>query len=114
MKAALITGACINTGVAIVEKFASEGINVVFTGRSLDSVRDAEARYRAAFPGVKIFGYTINAVKESGDVDSDGVEKLFSWLDENDIFIDTLILNAADQGLGMKIFENPISDFLRV
>ena len=29
-KYALITGACINTGVAIVEKFASEGWNVVF------------------------------------------------------------------------------------
>ena len=114
MKAALITGACINTGVAIVEKFASEGINIVFTGRREDSVRDAEAKYRAAFPGVKIFGYTIHAVKQSGDVDSDGVDKLFSWLDENDIFLDTLILNAADQGLGMKIFENPISDFLRV
>jgi len=27
MKTALITGACINTGVAIVEKFASEGWN---------------------------------------------------------------------------------------
>ena len=114
MKAALITGACINTGVAIVEKFASEGINVVFTGRREDSVIEAETKYRAAFPGVKIFGYVINAVKESGDVDADGVTKLFSWLDENDIFIDTLVLNAADQGLQMKIFENPISDFLRV
>ena len=33
-KYALITGACINTGVAIVERFASEGWNVVFTGRN--------------------------------------------------------------------------------
>ena len=33
MKNVLITGACINTGVAIVEKFAAEGWNVVFTGR---------------------------------------------------------------------------------
>ena len=30
MKTVIITGACINTGVAIVEKFASEGWNVVF------------------------------------------------------------------------------------
>ena len=29
----LVTGACINTGVDIVEKFASEGWDVVFTGR---------------------------------------------------------------------------------
>ena len=38
MKAVLITGACINTGVAIVEKFASEGYTVVFTGRSIETI----------------------------------------------------------------------------
>ena len=114
MRAVLVTGACINTGVAIVEKFAKEGKNIVFTGRRADSVREAEERYRAAFPDVKISGYVINAVKESGEVDGEGVKSLFSWLDANDIFLETLVLNAADQGLGMKIFENPISDFLRV
>ena len=47
MKAALITGACINTGVAIVERFASEGRNVVFTGRRPDAIAEAEAsKYR--------------------------------------------------------------------
>ena len=45
-KNALITGACINTGVAIVEKFAAEGYDVVFTGRSEEKVRAAEAAYR--------------------------------------------------------------------
>jgi NAD(P)-dependent dehydrogenase (short-subunit alcohol dehydrogenase family) len=114
MNAVLITGACINTGVAIVERFAREGQNVVFTGRREDSVREAESRYRKKFPDVKILGYVINAVKESGEVDSDGVKRMFEWLDDNGIFIKTLVLNAADQGLGMKIFENPISDFLRV
>ena len=29
-KATLITGACINTGVAIVEKFARDGHNIIF------------------------------------------------------------------------------------
>ena len=43
-KTALITGACINTGVAIVEKFASEGYNVVFTGRNKESVKTAEKK----------------------------------------------------------------------
>ena len=42
MKNVLVTGACINTGVAIVEKFASEGYNVVFTGRNCESVSEAE------------------------------------------------------------------------
>ena len=46
MKTALITGACINTGVDIVEKFASEGWNVVFTGRSIEKVHAAEKAYK--------------------------------------------------------------------
>ena len=40
-KAVLVTGACINTGVAIVEKFAKEGYNVIFTGRSSRAAIDA-------------------------------------------------------------------------
>ena len=45
MKTVLITGACINTGVAIVEKFASEGYNVVFTGRNIEKVEIKEKEY---------------------------------------------------------------------
>ena len=45
-KTALVTGACINTGVAIVEKFASEGWNVVFTGRNVETVHAKEKEYR--------------------------------------------------------------------
>ena len=71
-KAVLITGACINTGVAI------------------DS-HDA-----------------------SGAVNESGVSRLFETLDAKDILVDTLVLNAADQGLGQKIFENPLTDFMKV
>lgn len=45
-KYALITGACINTGVAIVEKFASEGWNVIFTGRNCEKVHATEKLYK--------------------------------------------------------------------
>ena len=45
-KSVLITGACINTGVAIVEKFAQEGWNVVFTGRNIEKVHAAEKEYQ--------------------------------------------------------------------
>lgn len=114
MNAALITGACTNTGVAIVEKFASEGKNVVFTGRSPEKVQAAEAKYREKFPNVTIIGYALNSLIDERTIDEEGVRNMFAWLDENDIFIDALVLNAADQGLGMKIFESPITDFMRV
>jgi NAD(P)-dependent dehydrogenase (short-subunit alcohol dehydrogenase family) len=113
-KAVLITGACINTGVAIVEKFASEGKNVVFTGRSIEKVEAAEQKYREKFKDVTIIGYAIDSLLDERTVDEESVVALFKFLDERDIFIDTLVLNAADQGLGMKIFENPLTDLMKV
>ena len=68
-KTVLITGACINTGVAIVEKFAAEGYDVVFTGRSPEKVKAAEEAYRAKFPEVKILGYAIDSLIDPTTVD---------------------------------------------
>lgn len=113
-KFSLITGACVNTGVAIVEKFAGEGRNVIFTGRSAEKVAEAKKRYRAAFPGVKIIGKTLTALVNDTAPDEADVKNLFAALDKAGIFVDTLVLNAADQGLDMKIFESPITDFMRV
>lgn len=113
-KTALITGACINTGVAIVEKFASEGYNVIFTGRSPESVTAAEERYREKFPAANIKGCAIHSLAADGSVNEKGVAELFAALDAAGVFIETLVLNAADQGLGMKIFENDLSGFVSV
>ena len=110
MKAVLITGACINTGVAIVEKFASEGYNVIFTGRSMEKVLAAEKIYREKFPTVEIIGYHMDSLLDERTVDETSVEKMFADIDSRGLFVETLVLNAADQGLGQKIFENPLTD----
>ena len=114
MKTVLVTGACINTGVAIVEKFAREGYRVIFTGRNPETVREKEAEYRNAFPNVEICGYAMDSLLDERTVDEQGVADLFAYLDEKGFVVDTLVLNAADQGLGMKIFENPLTDFMKV
>ena len=114
MKTALVTGACTNTGVAIAEKFAAEGYDVVFTGRSPEKVRIAEERYRKMFPDRRIFGYAIDSLVDERTVDEAAVEALFADLDAKGIVVETLVLNAADQGLGMKIFENPLTDLMKV
>lgn len=113
-KAVLITGACINTGVAIVEKFAENGWNVVFTGRNCETVHNKEKEYKEKFPDVEIIGYHIDSLINERTVDEESVEKMFTELDNKGIFVETLVLNAADQGLNMKIFENPLTDFMRV
>ncbi len=110
----LITGACINTGVAIVEKFASEGYNVIFTGRNTESVKSAEEKYRAKFCETKIIGYAIDSLIDEKTVDEASVRNMFDFIDGCGLFVETLVLNAADQGLGQKIFENPITDFMKV
>ena len=114
MKTVLITGACINTGVAIVHKFAAEGYRVIFTGRDPQKVQTAEAAYRTAFPNAEISGYTIDSLLPNGNVDEASVDKLFADIESKGCFVETLVLNAADQGLGMKLFESPLSDFTRV
>jgi NAD(P)-dependent dehydrogenase (short-subunit alcohol dehydrogenase family) len=77
-------------------------------------VAAAQARYREKFPAAKIRGFTVHSLNEDGSVDEQGVKTLFHTLDDAGIFIETLVLNAADQGLGIKIFENEVKDFIRV
>lgn len=114
MRTVLITGACINTGVAIVEKFAAEGYDVIFTGRNPEKVRLAEEDYKRRFPDVKIIGYSLTSLIDERTIDEKSAEEMFSDIDQKGMFIDTLVLNAADQGLDMAIFENPVTDFMRV
>lgn len=113
-KAVLITGACINTGVAIVEKFAINGFNVIFTGRNSETVHAKEKEYKAQFPNVEIIGYHLDSLIDETTVDEVSVKKMFTELDSKGIFVETLVLNAADQGLNIKVFENPLTDFMRV
>ena len=110
----LITGACINTGVAIVERFAQEGKNVVFTGRKESEVRRAEAEYREKYPNVRIEGYTIDSLLDERTVNEAAVDEMFAYLDRAGLIPTVLVLNAADQGLQMEIFESPLTDFQRV
>ncbi len=113
-KTVLITGACINTGVDIVNKFAENGYTVIFTGRNHEKVDTALKAYKKQFPKAEIYGYAVNSLIDDKTVNEKGLDEMFEDLDKKDLFVDTLVLNAADQGLNMKIFENPLTDFMRV
>ena len=86
-KYTLITGACINTGVAIVEKFAKEGKNVVFTGRNEEKVRLAEERYKFSFPNVQVKGYVIDALAGNGSVNEETLTEMFADFDRQEMFV---------------------------
>lgn len=110
----LVTGACVNTGAAIVRRFAGEGYQVIFTGRDQKRVEEAEQRYQEEFPDILIKGYAVHSLVSETLVDEPAVERLFAALDAEGIFVGTLVLNAADLGLKMKVFENPLTDLMRV
>ncbi len=113
-KTVLVTGACVNTGVAIVEKFAREGYDVIFTGRNAETVHEKEREYQKKLPTSRFIGYHIDSLLDERTVDEAAVEAMFAELDAKGIFVETLVLNAADQGLSQKIFENPLTDFMKV
>ena len=73
-----------------------------------------EKEYQKKFPNVKIIGYQINSLIDAQTVDEAAVYHLFSDLDRKGLFVETLVLNAADQGLNMEIFNNPLTDFMKV
>ena len=113
-KYVFVTGACVNTGAAIVRKFASEGKNVIFTGRDCSRVDAAKIAYVSEFPEVKIKGECLNALDENGATDEAAVKKLFEKFDEENIIVTDLVLNAADLGVNFDSLESPFSDFQRV
>lgn len=114
MKTVLITGACINTGTAIVDKFAAEGYDVIFTGRRLEAVTQAQADYRQKWPNCMIAGYVIDSLTPDNQADEQSVINMFEIFDKQKITIDTVVLNAADQGLNMQFLDGPLSDFMKV
>ncbi|MBO7148883.1 MAG: hypothetical protein J6V93_03400, partial [Clostridia bacterium] len=85
----LVTGACINTGVDIVEKFAFEGWDVIFTGRNMEKVHGKEEEYKKKFPNVKIYGYHIDSLTDERTVDEEAVERMFADIDAKGVFVDT-------------------------
>lgn len=110
----LVTGACINTGVDIVKKFASEGWGVVFTGRDEKKVVDAEKLYKEEFPNEYIKGFAVNSLIDERTVDEKTVFDMFETLDKEGVFLYGIVLNAADQGLNIEVFNNPLTDFMKV
>lgn len=114
MKTVLITGATVNTGFGVAQKFASEGWNVVITSRGQSGLDEAVAKLRAAFPDNRIEGYALELVLPDNNVNEARIAEIFADLDAKGLFVDCLVLNAANLGIRQQIFRNPLSDFVNV
>ncbi len=92
-KAVFVTGAASGTGYAIAERFAREGYAVVITSREQDRADEAAQKLSAAF-GVPAKGYALDIR------DEERVKAIFADMDDDGLFAETVVLNAADLGFG--------------
>lgn len=108
-----VTGGTVGSGLAIAEKFASEGYNIVITSRSGDRA-EAAANEVAKKYGVEAYGYALDIR------DEERVKAIFTDIDQKGLFVETVCLNSADMGFGndpakgMPMFECSIEEFSRV
>ena len=110
-RAVLITGAQSGTGYGIAEHFAAQGWNVILTSRR---GQDAERTAKALSDSYGIFskGYECNIRNEQQ------VKDIFRDIDATGIFVETVILNAANMGFnpenpagGQDFWTVPVEEF---
>lgn len=106
-KSVFITGACYGTGYAIAERFAKEGYNVFISGRDI-SKASAAAKAISDKYGVYAKGY------QTATFEQEEVRKIFSDIDKNGYRVDSLVLNAANLGIGQESLTVDIDDFMGV
>lgn len=92
MKTILVTGATRNTGLAVAEKFASEGYNVAITSRSKESSEKAAA-YIAEKYGVQAKGYALDLANVAE------IEAVFADVEASFGGLDVFVGNAANLGV---------------
>ena len=106
-RSVFITGATVNTGWSIAEKFAAEGYTVFLGSRSgeraKEAARELTGKYAVCSRGfeMKIF-------------DEDNVQAVFNGVRDMGYLLDCLVLNAADLGIGQNFFDVPVTDFMGV
>lgn len=106
-KSVFITGATVNTGLGIAEKFAQEGYNLFLGSRSEENAEKTAKELSEKY-GVFAKGYGMKIF------DEENVKEIFADIKSNGYSIDTLILNAANLGIRQQFFEVPAEEFMDV
>lgn len=107
-KCVLITGAAVNTGFGIAEKFAKENYTVFITSRCLKEAEDAAQKLSQKY-NVVSKGYEME-----GSLCEDNLKKVFDDIENSGVLLDCLVLNAANLGINQEIFSVSVEDFMNV
>ena len=107
-KTVLITGAAVNTGFGIAEKFAKEGYSVFIGGRCLDQAENAAKKISEKY-GVYSKGYKLEST-----LDEKELEETFTDIENSGYLLECLVLNAANLGINQDFFTVSAEDFMDV
>lgn len=106
-KSVFITGATVNTGLGIAEKFAKEGYNLFLGSRSAENA-ERTAKELSEKYGVYAKGYGMKIFDESN------VKEIFADIKSLGYSVDCLVLNAANLGIRQQFFDVSIEEFMDV
>lgn len=104
-KSVFITGAVVNTGFGIAEKFAREGYAVLIGSRREESAREAAARITEKY-GVPAKGYRADAAMSEEEL-----KAIFDDMRQEGYLLDCLVLNAANLGIRQEFLTVSVEDF---
>lgn len=106
-KSVFVTGATNGTGFAIAERFAKEGYAVFVGSRNAENAEKAAKELQEEY-GVFAKGYQTEIFQE------ENVKQIFADIRSMGYLVDTLVLNAANLGIGQVSLEVDIQDFMAV
>lgn len=106
-KSVLVTGATSGTGIAIAERFAKEGYDVFITSRDIEKAEKCAKDIADKF-NCFAKGYELDAKSEQQVID------MFDDIKNNSYLIDSVVLNAANLGIGMEALETSYDSFMEV
>ncbi len=106
-KSVFVTGGCYGTGYAVAERFAKEGYNVFVSGRDKGKA-DAAAKAISEKYRVYAKGYHTSTFEQ------DEVCEIFADIEKNGFRVDSLVLNAANLGIGQESLSVDVEDFMGV
>ena len=109
MKTVLVTGATNGTGYAIAKRFAQAGYGVVITSRDAVEAKEAAGRL-AAETGV----WTKGEALWSEPADEARICEIFDGIRADGRPVDTVVLNAANLGIGMDALTVDFREFMQV
>ena len=102
-----VTGGCYGTGFAIAERFAKEGYNVFISGRDKTKA-DSAAKALSEKYNVFAKGYQTETFEQ------EEVTEIFADIEKSGYIVNSIVLNAANLGIGQQSLSVDINDFMGV